>query len=128
MEKVHILPNYHSDAVSSINIFYNKNRENWQAWTSSWDKSVCVWIIGNVFALCGINGVGQKLIPEGYAGASEEKKKKPQAAVTGNGKLDNLVMFLQKPSQRTLKRRWKNSTKKLANYAKRILNSCKKQR
>ena len=46
MEKVHTLPNYHSDAVSSINIFYNKNRENWQAWTSSWDKSVCVWVIG----------------------------------------------------------------------------------
>jgi len=37
------LSDFHNDAVSGIQALWNESRGVFQAWTSSWDKSICVW-------------------------------------------------------------------------------------
>lgn len=41
-----ILKNYHNDAVSQVQAFWNESTQCWQAWTGSWDKSLIVWDLG----------------------------------------------------------------------------------
>jgi WD40 repeat protein len=35
----------HNDCVSSIQSVWNIKKKHWQAWTSSWDKSICVFAL-----------------------------------------------------------------------------------
>lgn len=46
LECVCILTNYHSDAVSQVQTFWNESVQCWQTWTGSWDRSLIVWDLG----------------------------------------------------------------------------------
>ena len=44
-ELVDNLKDKHTDAISSVVFVYNKQKRKWFAWSSSFDRSVCVWLL-----------------------------------------------------------------------------------
>jgi len=42
---------HHSDCISSIQLIWSSHKNCWRAWTSSWDKSICTFVISQIHNL-----------------------------------------------------------------------------
>jgi len=48
MVQVCEMKDYHNDCVSQLQAVWSSQKQYWQAWTASWDKSICTFIISSV--------------------------------------------------------------------------------
>jgi hypothetical protein len=79
-ELVDTLKDWHTDAISSIAFVYNKSKQKWYAWSSSFDKSVCVWLLENIPENPITHDELQKFVPKprGAGTWSRTRPTKPQ--------------------------------------------------
>jgi WD40 repeat protein len=52
------LENYHSDSISSVKLIWNVFKKQFEVWSSSWDKSICIFIVGPLHKLSKLNSLG----------------------------------------------------------------------